>query len=81
VIAMLAALLIASPPPRSFDCDSGQTVCWFTRRGRRCTCEPDELRLGAWDPRPAPDEWPSNAYQSPPPDFGAYPLEKKELWP
>lgn len=32
--------------------------------------------LGTWDPRPNPDEWRTDSYNSTPPEYGAYPLEQ-----
>lgn len=80
MLALIAMLTIASPPPATFDCDEGgQVVCWFTRRGRRCTCESDVLNLGEWDPRPSPGEWPTTSYyNTEPPAWGTYPTEKRD---
>lgn len=75
VLAVLSGPGAASrPEPRAVAC--GQIVCPLDRD--TCVCAPRVISLGAFDPRPAAWEWPSNAYQSPPPDFGAYPTEKRE---
>lgn len=48
----------------------GQVVC-----DRVCICAPRVISLGEWDPRPAPGEWDSYSYPSPP-VWGYYPTEK-----
>lgn len=37
---------------------------------------PRWVDLGTWDPRPSPDEWRTDGYNSTPPEYGAYPLEQ-----
>ena len=80
VVLALTSPLPARPRPETVEiasdtCD-GQVICWFDRGRRLCTCEPDMVSFGEWDPRPSPDDWPRDAYVSAPREFGTYPLEK-----
>lgn len=61
------------------DACPGQVICPFTPSGGRfCICAPASVRLGDWDPRPAPGEWPDQPTLTAPEPFGAYPCELRD---
>jgi hypothetical protein len=67
VLYLLAAALLTSPIP--------PPVCgWYSKAEHRCRDADIEV-IGAWDPRPSPDEWPHSSYYKPA-EWGAYPTEK-----
>ena len=51
---------------------------WDCQDTSSVACKPVMVNLGPFEPRPIPPdrEWPNNAYQKPPPDWGEYPLEQ-----
>lgn len=65
-------------PSEELDGCTGQVICPFTATGRMCYCAPPVVRLGSWDPRPAPGEWPDAPTLSAPEPFGAYPCELRD---
>jgi hypothetical protein len=86
MLTLLAIALLSSPLPAVEPaCDefgwpvASVAVCrascsWWDRHDERCR-DTDVEVIGSWDPRPAPADW-SGFSLSPPPAYGAFPLEK-----